>query len=76
MRESHLGLEKYLVPCQASFFGVGMNDSQLVGRLRSVSQPAFHELAQHECYVNSPRMGLNKRQVATMARVMSNGSHC
>ncbi len=42
-----------LVPCQALFFGVGKNDSRLVGRLRSVSQPEFHELTQHECLVEA-----------------------
>ncbi len=39
--------QRALVPCQALFFGVGMNDSRLVGRLLSVSQPEFHELTQH-----------------------------
>ncbi len=37
-----------LVSCQALFFGVGKNDSRLVGRLLSVSQPEFYELTQHE----------------------------
>ncbi len=32
------------------FFGVGMNDSRLVGRLLSVSQPEFYELTQHELF--------------------------
>ncbi len=36
------------VPCQALFFVVGKNDSRLVGRLLSVSQPEFYELTQHE----------------------------
>ncbi len=36
------------MPSQALFFGVGTNDSRLVGRLLSVSQPEFYELTQHE----------------------------
>ncbi len=51
-KTSHRNLKTHsqtdLVPCQALFFGVGTNDSRLVGRLLSVSQPECYELTQHE----------------------------
>ncbi len=43
-----------LVPCQALFFGVGKNDSRLVGRLLSVSQPECYELTQLEVPAHQP----------------------
>ncbi len=41
--------KELLVPSALSdfVFGVGKNDSRLVGRLRSVSQPEFYELTKH-----------------------------
>ncbi len=49
-RETTLATRKQSLASALSgfVFGVGKNDSRLVGRLLSVSQPEFHELTQHE----------------------------